>query len=658
MSEQTGYRTFRVDAGSREFGGIPRGILTTEQPVEMFDWSRGDYVPEVLLMSGMKLRGESIKLLDTHNTDSVKNVLGTFTNIQIHEAGKRNVPYNFADGQIEISKAEPEVETKLVEGHINEMSVGYRYSDEKTEYLEEDETKTINGQKFTGPLNIRTEWHAQEASLVPLGADDQAQIRGFNNFAEARKKISRNDESEPSNKDSLTTDQVTAHDPVEAEVSPEIAEKTQTKQNNIKPLNNVENNENNNGEKLQAEAIQKGVKAGQDAFDKRADAILALGEEVGDANWGLSQLRSGKSVEEVQRAAIAKLKEANANVGYKQEEEVGLSKKEKKRYSLSGALLALAEGRKPEGLEGEVSDFISERCDRRPDGFFVAPEALRGDSQRNLVAGTASDGDELVENELRSGEFIDVLRPNMVSAQAGIRILNGLVGDVVIPRKTQAAEASFKTEVATFTESEPQFDTITLSPNHLGCFTDVSKQLLHQGLPDVDALIRDDLNQAIAVGLDKAVFQGSGSGEPQGIDGATGVTTSTISSAAAPDKAEIFDFLANVDTGNALGGALSWVTTPALASYLKQTQIDSSTGKYYWDMASDTVLGYRAYSTSQAAQNDIFFGNFNDYILGVFDGIDIVADIFTGAKTRTVTYVVNVMADGDVRRGASFCTNA
>ncbi len=114
MSEQTGYRTFRVDAGSREYGGIPRGILTTEQPVEMFDWSRGDYVPEVLLMSGMKLRGKSIKLLDTHNTDSVKNVLGTFTNIQIHEAGKRDVPYNFADGQIEISKAEPEVETKVV----------------------------------------------------------------------------------------------------------------------------------------------------------------------------------------------------------------------------------------------------------------------------------------------------------------------------------------------------------------------------------------------------------------------------------------------------------------------------------------------------------------------------------------------------------------
>ena len=186
----------------------------------------------------------------------------------------------------------------------------------------------------------------------------------------------------------------------------------------------------------------------------------------------------------------------------------------------------------------------------------------------------------------------------------------------------------------------------------------MSKQLLHQGLPDVDALVRDDLTQAIAVGLDKAVFQGSGSGEPQGIDGATGVPTSTSGTDAAPVKAELFEYLEDVDTGNALAGKLAWVTTPALASYLKQTQIDSSTGNYFWDTANDTVLGYSAYSTSQCDTHDIFFGNWDDYIMGIFDGIDITVDPFTGAKTRLITYVVNVMADGDVRRAASFCTNA
>ena len=660
MSEQLGYRAFAVKA-AKDGETSPRGILTTEQPVDMFDWGTGEYVPEVLLMSGMKARGKSIKLLDTHNTDSVRNVLGSFVNLKTHDAGERDVPDAFVDGEIKISSTEADIATKVDEGHINEMSVGYRYSEDKTIRVPEGETVEINGKEYPGGTVIRTEWHAQEASLVPLGADDQAQIRGFKDVADARAKIlriSRTQTNEESTDEGMTPDAGQGDDKPAAETEESKALDTQLKQNStLKKSSSMENNEIDNGE-VKEQARQSGIKAGAEAFDKRADAIMAIGEQVEDANWAISQLRSGASVEDVQAAAIKKLKEATSNPGHKTEGDVGLSKKEKKTYSLSKAMLALAEGRKPEGLEAEVSGFISDRCDRRPDGFFVAPEALRSNGQRDLLAGTATDGDELVENELRSGDFIDVLRPNMVSAQAGIRILSGLVGDVNIPRKSSASSAAWKGEVVTFTESEPQFETLTLSPNHLGCFTDVSKQLLHQGLPDVDALVRDDLNSAIAVGLDKAVFQGSGSGEPQGIDGATGVPTSTSGTDAAPVKAELFEYLEDVDTGNALAGKLAWVTTPALASYLKQTQIDSSTGNYFWDTANDTVLGYSAYSTSQCDTHDIFFGNWDDYIMGIFDGIDITVDPFTGAKTRLITYVVNVMADGDVRRAASFCTNA
>ena len=56
--DQKGYRTFTIE---REEDSTSRGILTTEQPVAMFDYSRGDFVPEVLLMSGMKTRGKSIQ---------------------------------------------------------------------------------------------------------------------------------------------------------------------------------------------------------------------------------------------------------------------------------------------------------------------------------------------------------------------------------------------------------------------------------------------------------------------------------------------------------------------------------------------------------------------------------------------------------------------
>jgi HK97 family phage major capsid protein len=654
---ETGYRTFTIEKS--EGDSIPRGILTTEQAVPMFDWERGEFVPEVILMSGMKARGLSIKLLDTHNTDSVRNVLGSFVDLRVNDAGRRDVPHKFVDGEIRVSSTEPEVETKLREGHINEMSVGYRYSEENTIRLAEGEKQIIDGKEYEGPLNIRTQWEAQEASLVPIGADNQAQIRGFKSLEEAQKMISQK-RSEETDDDGVTPDGVEVDDKTE-ESDPEPTSETETKQQQPTTFINMENQID---EAANEKAIESGIKAGQDAFDKRADAIMAIGEEVGDAQWAISELRSGRSVEEVQGAAIKKLKESTSQVGVKTEGDVGLSKKEQKRYSISKAMLEIAEGRNVSGLEGEVSKAISDRCKRSADGFFVAPEALRGQGKREDVLlgadASATDGPELVGTDLRAGEFVDVLRPNMVTVQAGIRVINGATQDVSIPRKSSASEAAWVGDESTtaHARSAPQFKSITLVPNHLGTTIDVSKQLLVQGLPDVDSLIRDDLNQSIAVGLDKAVFQGSGSNQPQGIDGATDVATSTISSAAAPAKAEIFEFIEDVDSGNALSGSLAWITTPAIASYLKQTQIDSSTGNYFWDVASDTVLGYPAHSTSNCAANDIFYGAWDNYILCIFDGIDLVVDPYTNAAKRYLTYTVNIMADGDVRQPASFCTNA
>ena len=665
MSEQLGYRAFAVKA-AKDGETSPRGILTTEQPVDMFDWGTGEYVPEVLLMSGMKARGKSIKLLDTHNTDSVRNVLGSFVNLKTHEAGERDVPDAFVDGEIKISSTEADIATKVDEGHINEMSVGYRYSEDKTIRVPEGETVEINGKEYPGGTVIRTEWHAQEASLVPLGADDQAQIRGFKDVADARAKIlriSRTQTNEESTDEGMTPDAGQGDDKPAAETEESKALDTQLKQNStLKKSSSMENNEIDNGE-VKEQARQSGIKAGAEAFDKRADAIMAIGEQVEDANWAISQLRSGASVEDVQAAAIKKLKEATANPGHKTEGDVGLSKKEQKSYSLSKAMLALAEGRRLDGIEAEVSSFISDRCDRRPEGFFVAPEAFKNERAATLAGTIASagTGGGAVADDLLAGSFIDALRPTMASAQAGITILNGLTGNAIIPKKTTAATASWAGDEATTAHDEGPvvIGSISLEPQHLGCYTEVSKQLLHQGTPDVDSLIRDDIGAAVAQGLDQAVFRGSGSGQPQGVQGGSGVETSETETNGQPPVAALFEFISDVEDGNALQGNLAWVTTPTVASYLKQTVLLSSTDSTMWDWRNgNTILGYPAISTSNADSRDIMFGNWSDYVLGLFDGVDIQAlmDV-TGAKKRLVTYVVNVMADGDVRRGQSFCTN-
>lgn len=647
MNHEIGYRTFSV---RNDEADAPRGILTTEAPVEMYDWQRGSYVPEVLLMSGMKARGRSIKLLDTHKTDSVSSVLGGFTDIRVRAAGERDVPEAFAEGTIQVSEVHPEVATKLREGFINEMSVGYRFSDEKTTYVPDGEKVTIEGKTYHGPVNIRTEWHAQEASLVPLGADSQAQIRGFQTFKEAQEKLSRQLQTSQTDQPSLTAEKANANDKADGEDKKEKAEKTQIKHQPISNNKIMDDSKSNDGVE---EQVREAVKVKANEFDKRADAILALGDEVGDSSWALSQLRSGASVEDAQRDAISKIKESTKSVG-SQPEPLGLSKKEAKSYSVTTAMRQLITGKGLDGIEGEVSAAIAKRCGRETNGFFLP-------SKRDLVAGTATDGAELVGTDTRGGDFIDALRPNMVTMQAGVRVLNGLTGDVSIPRKSSASAATFKAEVVAHANTEPQFESVSLSPRHLGTYTDVSKQLLAQGSPDVDALIRDDLNQAIAVALDKAVIQGAGSGsnEPQGIIGATGVTSVAIAdnTGGEPTTAELHTFLKELDDDNALRDNSAWITGSVIASAMKQTLLTSAVSGYQWDMSNNTVLGQRAFSTSQIPAERTILGDLSEYILGIWDGTEIVYDPFSGAKTRTVTFVLNLMCDGNVRQPKAFAVS-
>ena len=65
-----------------------------------------------------------------------------------------------------------------------------------------------------------------------------------------------------------------------------------------------------------------------------------------------------------------------------------------------------------------------------------------------------------------------------------------------------------------------------MSPKTLGAFTDVTRQLMIQSSLDVENLIRNDLAGSMAIAIDNAALEGSGSsGNPTGITNTTGINT-------------------------------------------------------------------------------------------------------------------------------------
>jgi HK97 family phage major capsid protein len=266
----------------------------------------------------------------------------------------------------------------------------------------------------------------------------------------------------------------------------------------------------------------------------------------------------------------------------------------------------------------------------------------------------ASDDSNLIGQDFRAGDFIDVLRNNSAVMPLAT-MLNGLSGDVKIPKKTAASAAAFiSSEGGAAGESEMTIGSVTMSPKTLGAFTDVTRQLMIQSSLDVENLIRNDLAAAMAIAIDDAALEGSGSsGNPTGITNTTGINTVSLSSAAAPTFAEIVSMESSLSVDNALLGDLSYIVHPTNAGTLKTTEKASNTAQFV--LTNGEMNGYPVVVSPQITANNYVFGNFNDLLVGMFGGLDLVVDPFTNSTSGTVRVVALQSVDVAVRHAVSFC---
>lgn len=145
-------------------------VAATEAPVMMPDWQRGEMVPEVLLMSGLRIPGDkTLPLQDSHRISSVFFTLGSFVNLRIE-----NREYVGTATFSEDDDGEKAFK-KVSGGHVKSFSVGYEVY--ASTYIGENETQNIGGQSFTGPMRVVTDWEAYEVSLTAFPADKGAQAR-------------------------------------------------------------------------------------------------------------------------------------------------------------------------------------------------------------------------------------------------------------------------------------------------------------------------------------------------------------------------------------------------------------------------------------------------------------------------------------------------
>lgn len=415
---------------------------------------------------------------------------------------------------------------------------------------------------------------------------------------------------------------------------------------------------------------------------KRASEIRALGKEHNLSDLAEKAINEDYTVEQMRCSVLDSLKESKP-MQPAPKAEIGLTQKEARKFSMLRALNALANpndrrAQENAAFEIECSNAVAQQRGIDTAGFFVPSHGQNGfvDSRgngmhtngiavpyevqhyRDLSAGTATDGAELVAENLLSGSFIDVLRNASVVAGMGATMMTDLVGDVAIPRKTSGSAAAWvATEGGNVAQSDPQFDQVLLSPKTAGVYTEVTRQLLKQSSIDVENLIRNDFAAGMALLLDLAALYGTGAtGQPQGIKTATGVNTPTAFAGANPTYAEVVAMETAVADVNALMNSLGYVLNTSMRGALKTTVKESGQAMYVWE-PGNRLNDYKTGVSNQVAAGDLFFGNWADLLIGAWGNLDLLIDPYTNSLSGTVRVVAHQSIDLALRHGQSFAYN-
>ena len=93
---------------------------------------------------------------------------------------------------------------------------------------------------------------------------------------------------------------------------------------------------------------------------------------------------------------------------------------------------------------------------------------------------------------------------------------------------------------------------------------------------------------------------------------------------------------------------------PAQRGALKTTEKATNTAQFVWE-PGNTVNGYRTETSNQVTAGDVFFGNFADLLIGMWAGLDLMVDPYSGSTAGTVRVVALQDIDIAVRNAVSFC---
>ena len=168
------------------------------------------------------------------------------------------------------------------------------------------------------------------------------------------------------------------------------------------------------------------------------------------------------------------------------------------------------------------------------------------------------------------------------------------------------------------------FEAVELDGFKVGGFIPVCNAILEDSMIDLASYVERTIAEAIAKAIDKAIMNGTGTKQPQGIVPNLVVENQTTGET----LEEILPSLGLVDTGEDQVGEIIAVMQRKTyySKILPQTIATTDTGKQVVQGVNDpNIAGLRVVFSNYAPENKIILGDFKQYVLGERKGITLAS---------------------------------
>ena len=296
--------------------------------------------------------------------------------------------------------------------------------------------------------------------------------------------------------------------------------------------------------------------------------------------------------------------------------------------------------------------FLEERAGEKAKGVYIATELFETRATQT-TAGSAA----IVPDSFRPDLFTSALTNSTVMQAMGATILTGLTGNVIIPRETGSPAVGWVAEDSALPTGNASFDSLTLTPHHVGAITELSRQLIMQSSPAVDGIIRQMLSRNIALEIDRAAINGSGTGAvPRGILNDPDVDAVAFDTDLFTTTA---DMIAAADLAN-VGASRSFLSTNGVKTIAMKTK--DGDGK---PLGLTTIFHSEPTQFTNQAPSDLgtgddehalIYGDWRDFLIGIWSQLDILVNPYAETAYSKGNILIRAMATVDfgVRRPASF----